>query len=144
LLNLQPEHAMLAPQKPKHTLLPVLVVLFLVSYGLMTMLVVEQGRTIDTQRNLIRELFRDTNALNSMRTHDIQHGQVGATPRTQAHAPLSQAPSIQTDPNQTHSGSAQERAGSKRNSQKFQRQAPQHPPKMTSDEADERRATNLI
>jgi hypothetical protein len=40
--------------KPKHTMLPLLTVLFLISYGLMTMLVVEQGRTIDAQRTLIR------------------------------------------------------------------------------------------
>ena len=33
-------------------MLPVFVVLFLVSYGLMTLLVVEQGRTIDNQRSL--------------------------------------------------------------------------------------------
>ena len=41
--------------KPKNAMLPILVVLFLISYGLMSVLVVEQGRTIDSQRNLIRE-----------------------------------------------------------------------------------------
>ena len=34
-------------QRKKHNMLPVLVVLFLISYGLMTMLIIEQGRTID-------------------------------------------------------------------------------------------------
>jgi hypothetical protein len=38
-------------------------VLFLVSYGLMAMLVVEQGRTIDNQRGLIRSLFSDSSEL---------------------------------------------------------------------------------
>ncbi|HEX8817548.1 MAG TPA: hypothetical protein VF753_18800 [Terriglobales bacterium] len=46
--------------KPKRTLLPVLVFLFVVSYGLMAMLVVEQGRTIDNQRGLIQVLFSDS------------------------------------------------------------------------------------
>src|ERR1700730_13478426 len=51
-------------RKPGRTLLPVLTVLFVVSYGLLTMLVVEQGRTIDSQRNLIRMLFDDSIELN--------------------------------------------------------------------------------
>ncbi len=34
--------------------LPLLTILFLISYGLMTMLIVEQGRTIESQRALIR------------------------------------------------------------------------------------------
>jgi hypothetical protein len=43
-----------APTAPKkHGWLPLLVVLFLISYGLMTMLIVEQGRTIESQRALI-------------------------------------------------------------------------------------------
>jgi hypothetical protein len=54
-------------RKPGRTLLPVLTVLFVVSYGLLTMLVVEQGRTIDSQRNLIRMLFDDSIELNGMK-----------------------------------------------------------------------------
>ncbi len=46
--------------KPKRTLLPVLIALFVVSYGLLTMLVVEQARTIDSQRSLIGLLFDDS------------------------------------------------------------------------------------
>ena len=46
-----------ATSKPGRSLLPVLTILFLVSYGLLTMLVVEQGRTIDSQRSLIQMLF---------------------------------------------------------------------------------------
>ncbi len=42
-------------------MLAVLIVLFLASYGLMAMLVTEQGRTIDSQRWLIRSLFADSN-----------------------------------------------------------------------------------
>jgi hypothetical protein len=53
--------------KPRRTLLPVLTVLFLVSYGLLTMLVVEQSRTIDNQRGLIRDLFQDSVQLSSLK-----------------------------------------------------------------------------
>ena len=37
-------------------MLPVLTVLFLISYGLMTLLIVEQGTTIQAQRTLIHQL----------------------------------------------------------------------------------------
>ena len=49
-----------AASKPGRSLLPALIILFLVSYGLLTMLVVEQGRTIDSQRGLIQMLFSDS------------------------------------------------------------------------------------
>jgi hypothetical protein len=100
----------------KRSLLPVLVVLFLISYGLMTMLIVEQGRTIDSQRALIRDLFRDSQELSAVKLkaqlkaqHDeqVQDSQAAgkipssqdpsaATPSTQApahKAPTKQAPS---------------------------------------------------
>src|SRR5579863_1960332 len=51
----------------KHGWLPLLIVLFLISYGLMTMLIVEQGQTIESQRALIRELFRDSTELSSVK-----------------------------------------------------------------------------
>jgi hypothetical protein len=54
-----------APDRKKHGWLPLLTVLFLISYGLMTMLIVEQGRTIESQRALIRELLRDSNELSA-------------------------------------------------------------------------------
>ncbi len=42
---------------------PVLVVLFVFSYAILTTLVIEQGRTIETQRALIREMLQDSNQL---------------------------------------------------------------------------------
>lgn len=44
-------------------LLPVLVVLFIFSYLILTALVVEQGRTIEAQRGLIHEMLSDSNQL---------------------------------------------------------------------------------
>lgn len=48
-------------------LLPLLVILFIVSYGILTMLVFEQGQTIESQRGLIREMLRDSTQLASMK-----------------------------------------------------------------------------
>ena len=61
-------------------MLPLLVILFVVSYGILTMLVFEQGQTIESQRSLIREMLKDSTLLatlkgklardDSKRTHD--------------------------------------------------------------------------
>lgn len=45
----------------------VLVLILCVMSGLMSVVVFEQGRTIDTQRNLIRQLFQDSLELNAAR-----------------------------------------------------------------------------
>lgn len=87
-----------AVAKPKHSLLPVLVVLFLASYGLMAMLVVEQGRTIENQRGLIRSLFSDSSQLVHLKSKMAKQ-QAGA----EAQAPAkgrsqAQTPSIQATP----------------------------------------------
>jgi hypothetical protein len=88
--------------------LPLLTVLFMISYGLMTMLIVEQGQTIESQRALIRELFRDSTELSSVKmkaqTERNQAAQALAqnpssqNPSTQA--PMRQAPSSQAGPQQ--------------------------------------------
>ena len=46
----------IAASPKKRGWMPVLTVLFLISYGLMTMLIMEQSQTIESQRTLIREL----------------------------------------------------------------------------------------
>ncbi|MGB9235532.1 MAG: hypothetical protein WCC04_14070 [Terriglobales bacterium] len=47
--------------------LPILVVLFVFSYAILTLLVVEQGRTIESQRSLIREMLSDSNQLAALK-----------------------------------------------------------------------------
>lgn len=97
-----------APVAPKkHGWLPLLTILFLISYGLMTMLIVEQGRTIESQRALIRELFRDSKELSAVKMKAAQEtaesnaakSQIPAAqqPSTQSSAqyPSTQAPSTQ-------------------------------------------------
>jgi hypothetical protein len=49
-------------------LLPLLVILFLVSYGILTMLVFEQGQTIESQRSLIREMLKDSTQLATLKS----------------------------------------------------------------------------
>ena len=59
-------------KKRKNTLLPVLTVLFLVAYSIMTMLIVEQGNTIESQRLLIKQLFSDSTQLSAMKGQQAQ------------------------------------------------------------------------
>ena len=48
-------------------ILPLLVILFIVSYGILTMLVFEQGQTIESQRTLIREMLKDSTQLAALK-----------------------------------------------------------------------------
>ena len=57
-----------APRKKSRTaMLPLLIVLFLVSYAILALLVVEQGRTIESQRVLLREMLKDSNQLAALK-----------------------------------------------------------------------------
>jgi hypothetical protein len=145
----------------KHGLLPLLTVLFLISYGLMTMLIVEQGRTIDSQRFLIRELFRDSTELSALR--QAQMAKSGAAARAHSPAaktpmapvpstqvpfalapstqtPLTQAPLTQEQAKQTPSSQAVPQHQARKQNQK-QFQMPSRP---ASDLADENRALFTI
>jgi hypothetical protein len=48
-------------------IMPLLVILFIVSYGILTMLVFEQGQTIESQRGLIREMLKDSTQLAALK-----------------------------------------------------------------------------
>jgi hypothetical protein len=113
-------------------MLPILTVLFCLSYGLMTMLIVEQGRTIESQRALIRELFRDSMALNKYKAKELQEKREARN----SQAPSTQTPSAQA-PNQAPSSQAAP-----------QRQAvtpnPFHPAVPATDQAFDRRAMRRI
>ena len=132
--------------KPKHSSLPVLVVLFIFSYGLMTLLIVEQGSTIQSQRDLIHELLGDTHELAAMKGKAIREQALSrqAQAKNDASAanqtPLTQAPLTQTPLNQAPSN-APSAGGAKTqpNHSKVQRPAPTKP---ASDLVDVRR--NLL
>jgi cytoskeletal protein RodZ len=158
-----------APATPKRRgWLPLLTVLFLISYGLMTALIVEQGATIESQRALIRELFRDSTELSALRSRAQQektvadtqsHGQtpsvktqvpltpgVSTTPSTQTPStqiPSTEAPSTQAPVTTVPSSQAaqQHRTQSKAVKQKPQFQMPTKP---ASDLVDDPRNLNVI
>jgi hypothetical protein len=87
-----------APQTTKRTaaIMPLLVILFIVSYGILTMLVFEQGETIESQRGLIREMLKDSTQLAALKGKLAQDD----GKRIQDKA------SIQTDQKGTQSGNA--------------------------------------
>jgi type II secretory pathway component PulC len=79
--------------------MPLLTILFLLSYGLMTMLIVEQGQTIESQRALIRELLHDSIALSALKGSQAQHQLAqNQTQNPSTQAQTKQAPSSQADP----------------------------------------------
>ena len=117
-------------------MLPILTALFLVSYGLMTLLIVEQGSTIQSQRTLIRQLLGDSSELAAMKGKSIQQQAQAPRPPAdkQASTPV-QAPSTQAIPSEKTSTAK---------SHKAHRPVPEKPPVPTSDIADTRRTLMSI
>jgi len=74
-----------------------------ISYGLMTLLIVEQGTTIQSQRALIRELFSDSMQLSAMRGKAVRDQNAADV---QKHVPKQARPS-QTQANTAQAGSVQ-------------------------------------
>jgi hypothetical protein len=141
----------------KRSLLPLLTVLFLFSYGLMTLLIVQQGATIQSQRGLIRELFSDSMQLSAMKGKAVgdqnaadvpKHVQTQARP-SQTQANTAQAGSVQTPSSQaqdqlapsSQAAAAQRAHGNAAKTHKPRMQMPSRP---ASDLADERRALVTI
>jgi hypothetical protein len=135
----------------KRSWLPVLTVLFLISYGLMTMLIVEQGQTIESQRALIRELFRDSTELSAARMKSAQERAESLSTKTQVplpqnpstQDPSSKYPSTQAPTRQSPSSQAgpQNRAQSQSAKQKPDFRMPSKP---TLDLVDDSRVLNTI
>jgi hypothetical protein len=136
--------------RKKRTMLPLLVVLFLISYSLLTMLVVEQGRTIDSQRSLIHLLFGNSIQLSATRVAGHQNQadekskpeQDSAQTQSQSPSPQvtqGQAPSAQV-PQNPSKPQANVQAG--RGSHKAQKAVP--PPAEMTDPSDMRRVSFSI
>ena len=131
-----------AAARKKNGWLPLLTVLFLISYALMTMLIVEQGQTIESQRALIRELLRDSKELSAAKANANQQktAQAPLTARPQQaipQNPSTQAPNTKTPSSQAGSQlSVHDRAA---------QQKPFHmPPKLASDVGDNSRVLVTI
>lgn len=145
--------------KPRQTMLPLLVVLFLISYVLLTTLVVLQNRTIDSQSALIHVLFKDNFSLvTKIGLHRVQAARLNqkasASPAVQhpsTQIPLTQAPSTQALTSTTPSTQVpviqakpdvSAKAGQK--SRKVQKALPSRPPAEVTDPSDMRRVTFSI
>lgn len=131
------------PRK-KRGLLPLLTILFCISYGLMTMLIVEQGSTIESQRALIRELFRDSSELSASKMKALKDKRAAApSAKGQNQAPSTQNPSTQDHSNQTPSSQAAPQNGRQNQTQKAKPQF-QMPSRPAADLADDRRSLITI
>lgn len=128
-------------------ILPLLVILFVVSYCILTMLVFEQGQTIESQRSLIREMMKDSTQLAALkgkiarddgkRPHDKASAQVGQKTADNGNAGSGNAAG---DPAQGAKGSDKEakRPG------KSARATKEIPGKPAADLEDVRRFTRVI
>jgi hypothetical protein len=146
-------------------MLPLLVALFLISYVLLTTLVVLQNRTIDAQRGLIHLLFKDNLHLNAkvgLRGNQVTRTSQATTsatvssqhPTTQAQSnqvQSKQTPSNQVSATQTPSvqvpviqATPQASAKSGRSSRKAQKALPAFPPAEVTDPSDMRRVSISI
>lgn len=130
--------------------MPLLVFLFAVSYGLLTVLVVLQDRTIDAQSDLIHLLFKESRRLNTMaaqyrQTSGVKNSEKQANKAAQVpsvRVPRTQVPSTQVQKSQSASAvpSSQEKASTKPG--KTQHKAGRKslpPPVETTDPSDMRR-----
>jgi hypothetical protein len=131
-----------AVPKKKRSLLPLLTVLFVFSYGLMTMLIVEQGKTIQSQRNMIQVLMPESGQFWANKGKEIdarqkaltQKNSQAAAGQAQAQAPT-QVPSAQVPATQA---TPQSRNG------KVAKPQAQRPPAPASDLGDDRRMLRTI
>lgn len=98
----------------------------------MSLLIVEQGRTIESQRTLIRSLFEDSSQLSHLKGEIFQKQRAAAQAQAEAKAhSQSQSPSTQDNQrDQSKNGSG---------SHKLQKPVPRKPPTDTATSEDERR-----
>ena len=111
------------PQRNRPTGQVILAVL-LVTFPLLALLVLEQGRVIDAQRLLIQQLTSDSQQLNSIRVRELQN-------RAKPAAPSAKTPQADTQPQtgaQPQSGAAPERKSRKRHESKQDPAPPQEYP----------------
>jgi hypothetical protein len=156
--------------KRKLTALPLLVVLFVISYSLLTRLVIDQDRMIDAQRSMLHSLLRDNVSLSKYHKHaaalpkksagqtDIQVEFEASAPAASAQVQSSQAKAENSPSNQVQLGQfpsaqvlgnqVQSKAGSQTSAKtdhKVRKSAkPAAPPAPLTDPSDMRRVTFSI
>lgn len=146
-------------RKRKFTALPLLIVLFVISYLLLTKLAIEQDKTIDSQRSMIHMLFKDNTYLSRLHKHA---GVLSKKPKSQdssqlqAQNPASQNPASESASNQESSSQIplaqvpsskvgpQANAKNGRRTRKAEKAIPASPPPEPTDPSDQRRVSFSI
>ena len=128
------------PPKARPSLLPLLVILFIASYTILIMLVVEQGRTIEAQRALLRDMLKDSTQLADLkgklaRESNEAAAKPAATPqKNQAEKATTNPPAAPKAPVRSESQSGAKTSHTKK----------EVPAAPAEDLQDVRRATNKI
>ena len=127
-----------APKKKNRSgMLPLLILLFLVSYSILTLLVVEQGRTIESQRALLREMLKDSTQLAELKGKLAK--QTGATAQSPA-----QTEQEQKEPAAGKTPATKDTGKESKRSSKSTRSFKSIPQKPAADLEDVRRSTRVI
>jgi hypothetical protein len=127
-----------APRKKSRTsLLPLLIILFLISYSILTLLVIEQGRTIESQRSLLHEMLKDSNQVAELK------GKLAAAEAKQAQPPA-QAQTEQKEPTASKAPAANGADKNQKHAGKSARSLKTVPEKPAADLEDVRRSTRVI
>jgi len=144
-------------RKRKLTALPLLIVLFVISYLLLTKLVIEQDKTIDSQNSMIHMLFKDNTYLSRLHKHAgaLKKPKSQDSSQLQAQNPASQNPASESASNQESSQiplaqvpstkvGSQANAKSGRRTRKAEKAIPASPPPEPTDPSDQRRVSFSI
>jgi hypothetical protein len=125
------------------SMLPLLVILFIVSYGILAMLVFEQGRTIESQRTLIRGMLQDSTQLASLKGKLARDESNRSGDKAAAKAEHKDADSGNRSAGNPAAGAKGSEKETKRPS-KSARSTKEAPGKPASDLTDVRRSTGVI
>ena len=128
-----------APRKSRTAFLPLLIVLFIFSYAILTLLVVEQGRTIESQRGLLREMLKDSNQLMALKERMAHQAS-----EREASKPATRPQQTEPKSGGAVSASPKVPAGQASNSTRSTRTTKQVPVRPVEDVQDARRTSQLI
>jgi hypothetical protein len=124
------------PKERPISLLPLLVLLFVISYAMLTYLVVQQNATISSQRTLIHQLLGDSLELSAMKVKAMQPA--ADKPPAPAKQPEASQPA---KPKSGATNKARPNAKSEMRSETKKRAVPERPSKNTDVILDTRRVT---
>lgn len=126
-----------APQKKtRGAMLPFLVVLFVISYSILTLLVIEQGRTIDMQRGLLREMLKDSTQLAALKNKMAREEATRTAEKSPAQTEEKNSANA-ASPNATPKAPSKDKHPTKRSMKEV-------PEKPAADLQDVRRSTRVI